>query len=71
MSRNNVGDMVVDIVSEISLSGTGVSLSKCSPSTVSRYKKAVNEYLEHNHMNWRVKGSYDKNTGTGYLELDK
>ena len=66
MTRNNV----IDIVSEISLSGSSVCLGKCSSSTVSRYKKDVNNYLKRNGMNWSVVGSYDKSTKMGYLSLN-
>lgn len=44
-------------VEEIGLSG-GISLGKCSRSTVYRWTKAINEYLEWNKYDWRVKADY-------------
>lgn len=48
---------VVLTVEELSLSGS-VSLGKCSKSTVYRWCKAVNDYLEYNKYEWRVKADY-------------
>ena len=47
---------VVLTVEELSLSGS-VSLGRCHKSTVKRWEKAVNEYLERNKYKWRVKGN--------------
>ena len=40
-------------IEELALSGT-VSLGRCSDSTVRRYKRAINEMLEHEKADWRV-----------------
>lgn len=37
---------------------SGVSLGKCSRSTVYRWTKAINNYLERNKYDWRVKADY-------------
>lgn len=44
-------------VEEIGFDGS-VSLGKCSRSTVYRWAKAMNEYLERNKYDWRVKADY-------------
>lgn len=48
---------IIMAVEEISFDG-GVSLGKCSRSTVYRWTKAINEYLERNKYDWRVKADY-------------
>lgn len=48
---------VILAVEEIGFDG-GISLGKCSKSTVYRWTKAINEYLERNKYNWRVKADY-------------
>ena len=44
-------------VEEIGFDGS-VGLGKCSRSTVYRWAKAMNEYLERNKYDWRVKADY-------------
>lgn len=44
-------------ISELSLSGC-IGLSRCSRSTVYRWAKAINEILEREHYDWRVKVNY-------------
>ena len=48
---------VVMAIQELMLSG-GISLGRCSRSTVYRWTKAINEYLESNEYDWRVKADY-------------
>ena len=48
---------IVMAVEEIGMDG-GISLSRCSRSTVYRWTKAINEYLEYNQYDWRVKADY-------------
>lgn len=48
---------VILAVEEIYFGG-GISLGKCSRSTVYRWAKAINEYLERNKYDWRVKADY-------------
>lgn len=48
---------IILTVEEIAF-GDGVSLGKCSRSTVYRWTKAINEYLERNKFDWRVKADY-------------
>ena len=45
-------------VEEMYIDGTGVSLGRCSRSTVYRWAKNVNEILESDKVNWRVKPNY-------------
>ena len=40
-------------IEELALSGA-VSLGRCSDSTIRRYKKVINEMLEHEKADWRV-----------------
>lgn len=47
-------DNIVMAVEEIGMDGS-VSLGKCSKSTLYRWRKAINEYLERNHFDWRVR----------------
>jgi len=46
-------------VEELTLSG-GISLGRCSRSTVYRWTKAINEYLDRNGYEWRVTADYEK-----------
>ena len=48
---------IVMAVEEIGMDG-GISLGRCSRSTVYRWTKAINEYLESNKYDWRVKADY-------------
>ena len=48
---------IVMAVEEIGMDG-GISLGRCSRSTVYRWAKAINEYLEVNKYDWRVKADY-------------
>lgn len=48
---------IVMAVEEIGMDG-GVSLGRCSRSTVYRWTKAINEYLEAGKYDWRVKADY-------------
>ena len=48
---------IILTVEEIAFDGS-VSLGKCSKSTVYRWAKAINEYLERNKLDWRVKADY-------------
>lgn len=48
---------IVMAVEEISLFG-GVGLGKCSRSTVYRWTKEINEYLELNKYGFKVKADY-------------
>ena len=48
---------IIMAVEEIGLDG-GISLGRCSRSTVYRWVKAINEYLEWNKYDWRVKADY-------------
>lgn len=48
---------IILAVEEIGFDG-GVSLVRCSRSTVYRWAKAINEYLERNKYDWRVKADY-------------
>lgn len=48
---------IVLAVEEIGFDG-GVSLVGRSRSTVYRWTKAINEYLERNKYDWRVKADY-------------
>ena len=48
---------IILTVEEIAFDG-GVSLGKRSKSTVYRWTKAINEYLERNKLDWRVKADY-------------
>ena len=50
---------IILAVEELALSG-GISLGRRSRSTVYRWTKAINEYLETNKCEWRVKAD-DKN----------
>ena len=45
---------IILAVEELALSG-GISLGRRSRSTVYRWTKAINEYLETNKCEWRVK----------------
>lgn len=45
------------IVCELAFDGI-VSLGKCSRSTVYRWTKSVNGYLEFNRYDWRVRANY-------------
>lgn len=47
---------IVMTVEELALDGS-VSLGKCSVSTLYRWCRAINEYLERNHFDWRVKAN--------------
>ena len=44
-------------ISELSLSGC-IGLGRCSDSTVYRWAKAINEILERERYDWRVKANY-------------
>lgn len=48
---------IIMAVEEIGMDG-GISLGRCSRSTVYRLTKAINEYLEYNKYDWRVKADY-------------
>lgn len=48
---------IIVAVEEIGFDGS-ISLGKCSRSTVYRWVKAMNEYLERNKYGWRVKADY-------------
>lgn len=48
---------IIMAVEEIGFDGS-VSLGRCSRSTVYRWTKAINEYLERNKYDWRVKADY-------------
>ena len=48
---------IIMAVEEIGFDGS-VGLGKCSRSTVYRWAKAMNEYLERNKYDWRVKADY-------------
>lgn len=52
---------IVNAVEEIYLSGC-ISLGKCHKDTLKRWEKAVNEYLENEKCDWRVKANYKDNT---------
>ena len=45
-------------VEEMAIDGTGVSLGRCSRSTVYRWAKECNEILEQDKAGWRVKPNY-------------
>ena len=45
-------------IEEMAIDGAGVSLGRCSRSTVYRWAKNVNEILETDKTNWRVKPDY-------------
>ena len=51
---------VLMIVEELACSGA-VSLGNCSHRTVQRWAKRVNEYLEANKYEWRVKPNINNN----------
>ena len=57
---------IVMAVEEIDMDG-GISLGRCSRSTVYRWTKAINEYLEYNKYDWRVKADY-KNCHINIME---
>lgn len=59
-------DNIVMAVEEIALSG-GISLGRCSRSTVYRWTKAINEYLERSKCTWRVKADYKH----CYIDIDE
>ena len=44
-------------ISELSLSGC-IGLGRCSDSTVYRWANAINEILERERYDWRVKANY-------------
>ncbi len=48
---------IVMAVEELGFDG-GISLGRCSRSTVYRWTKAINEYLERDGYEWRVKADY-------------
>jgi hypothetical protein len=48
---------IVMAVEELGFDG-GISLGRCSRSTVYRWTKTINEYLELNKYEWRVKADY-------------
>lgn len=48
-------------VSELSLSGA-ISLGRCSTRTLYRWAKDINEYLEREHAEWRVKAIPEDNS---------
>lgn len=48
---------IVMAVEELGFDG-GISLGRCSRSTVYRWTKAINEYLERDKYEWRVKADY-------------
>lgn len=56
MDKEFVMDIIM-AVEEIGFDGS-VSLGRCSRSTVYRWTKAINEYLERNKYDWRVKADY-------------
>lgn len=45
-------------IEEMSLDGTGVSLGRCSRSTVYRWAKECNRLLSEDKAGWRVKPDY-------------
>lgn len=49
-------DNIVLAVEEIGMDGS-ITLGRCSKSTLYRWRKAINEYLEKNHYDWRVKAN--------------
>lgn len=49
------------VVEELGMDGT-ISLGRCSRSTAHRDTKRVNEYLEKNNYDWRVKLVIDDST---------
>jgi hypothetical protein len=57
---------IVMTVEEIGMDG-GISLGRCSRSTVYRWTKAINEYLEAGKYDWRVKADY-KNCHINIME---
>lgn len=57
----DMSDNVVMIVEELAFDGV-VSLGKCSKRTVQRWAKRVNEYLEQNNYDWRVRPNIKDNT---------
>ena len=48
---------IVMAVEELGFDG-GISLGRCSRSTVYRWTKAINEYLERDGYEWRVNADY-------------
>lgn len=48
---------IIMAIEELALSG-GISLGRCSRSTVYRWTKAINEYLDYSKYDWRVKADY-------------
>jgi hypothetical protein len=48
---------IVMAIEELCFDG-GISLGRCSRSTVYRWTKAINEYLERDQYEWRVKADY-------------
>lgn len=49
-------DNIVLAVEKIGMDGS-ITLGRCSKSTLYRWCKAVNEYLEKNRFDWRVKAN--------------
>lgn len=47
---------IVLTVEEIGMDGS-ITLGRCSKSTLYRWRKTINEYLEKNHYDWRVKAN--------------
>ena len=45
-------------IEEMVIDGTGISLGRCSRSTVYRWAKECNEILERDKTEWRVKPNY-------------
>ena len=52
---------VLIFVEELAFSGE-VSLSNCSKRTLQRWTKVINDYLEANNYDWRVKANTERNT---------
>ena len=52
---------VLIFVEELACSGE-VSLSNCSKRTLQRWTKVINDYLEANNYDWRVKANTERNT---------
>lgn len=50
---------IILAIEELCFSG-GISLGRRSRSTVYRWTKAINEYLERNDYDWRVTADYEK-----------